>query len=953
MPAPNREPRLQELLDRIRSDESASYKSFSSPTELGQLIQDDLAVLLTERFEAADSGRGSPAPRPLPAPSSDILPAPSIPLLTTKLYVPPARANLVARPRLTARLHAGLRGKLTLLAAPAGFGKTTLLAQACGAPGAELADSPAPRSPQPPSAWVSLDAGDNDPTRFWSYACAALDALMPGVAESALALLQSPQPPPIETLLPGLLNEVSARATDCVLVLDDYHVIEAAAIHDGLTFLLSHVPPTLHLVIASRADPPLPLARLRARGELTELRAAELRFTPEEAASFLTAVMGLPLSPAEVAALETRTEGWIAGLQLAALSMRERHDRAGFIRAFTGSTRFVVDYLADEVFARQPLHIQSFLLQTAILERMCGSLCDAVMLGGAGGTAAHAPHDAAPTDSFSQVLLEELERANVFVVPLDEERRWYRYHHLFGEMLRARLTGGASEAAIVTLHRRASAWYEQQGFVAEAMQHALAAQEWERAARLIKKQGLLLIVSGQVHTVLGWLNALPATVVQLSPTLCQLHALGLLYTNQVAAAEVRLHDAERALPPETPADRMRVVQGGVAMVRGFIRYLAGDLAQAISLMQQALALLPERTASGAAGTVIAIARATTAAYTAMAFQLTGDVSEASERRAADVLAALRALGHLMGTLNAYAYLGYLQVLQGRLRAAAGTYAEVERLVPDQTGLHTLMGGAACNFGLGDLLREWNDLDAAEGHLARGMALVQGGLATETHVMVRGYSALARVQQARGHEDAALATLDAFIQLAQDRKLFPLLIDQAAALRAHVHLMQGNLPAALHWAEASGLSPDDEISFPREAAYLTLARLRIATGQAEDVLPLLDRLLADAEAKARMHSAIEILALQALAYDALADRSRALTALERALALAAPEGYIRTFVDEGAAMRRLLADSGVQLAARGRTGGEPDAARLLAYVERLLAAFPDAGATLEHAGASRT
>jgi len=865
------------------------------------------------------------------APLSTNPPAPAIPLLATKLYMPPARRNLVPRSRLIERLQAGLTGKLTVLAAPAGFGKTTLLSE-------WLAPNHAARAAPLLVAWVSLDAGDNDPTRFWSYVCAALDALLPGVAETALALLQSPQSPPAETLLPSLLNAVSARDAACVLVLDDYHVIDAPAIHAALTFLLEQLPPRLHLVIASRADPPLPLARLRARGELTELRAADLRFTPAEAAIFLTDIMGLPLAPEEVAALEERTEGWIAGLQLAALAMRDRRDHAGFISAFTGSNRFVGEYLADEVFVRQPAHIQTFLLHTAILERMCGPLCDAVMLGDAGGAPATDP--APPGDSFFQVLLEELERANLFVVPLDDARQWYRYHHLFGEMLRARLLSGASTAAIATLHRRASAWYEAQGLIAEAVQHALAAHEWDAAARLIKKHGMLQMQSGQVHTVLGWLHVLPAAVVQLSPTLCLVHAVGLVFTNRFDAAEVRLHDAERALQPDTPADRARRVRGNVAVVRGGIRYFTGDLAQTVSLMQQALALLPELPMSVAAGAGSARARAVAAVGAARAYKLTGDVTEASERQATAAIPPARATGYVTETLHSYTTLASLQVLQGRLRAAAATYAEIERLVPTPDALHSVIGGPAYYFGMGDLRREWNQLEQAEGDLTRGIALVQGGLTTEADAIVRGYLALARVQQARGDGAAALATLEAFMQLARERQFFEMLMGQAAALRARLQLQQGDLAAAIGWADGSGLSPDDDVSFPREATYLTLVRVRIAASQAQVVVPLLHRLLADAQAKARMHSTIEVLTLQALTYDVLNARYRALTTLERALALAEPEGYVRIFVDEGAPMAALLRE-----AAAGRSAP--------AYVERLLAAFEkDERGTMEHEAPSR-
>jgi len=349
--------------------------------------------------------------------------------------------------------------------------------------------------------------------------------------------------------------------------------------------------------------------------------------------------------------------------------------------------------------------------------------------------------------------------------------------------------------------------------------------------------------------------------------------------------------------------------------------------------------LPETTTSAGAGIMSATARSIAAIFMAMAYKLTGDVSEASERRAAAAIAAVRAMGYTMATSTGYTYLAYLQVLQGRLGAAAATYAQVERLVPSPDALQSLTGSPAYYVGIGDLLCEWNDLDAATDSLVHGMALVQGTLATGADTIIRGYRALARVQQARGQEEAALATLEALLQLARERQFFPLLIEQAAALRAHLQLMQGDLPSALRWAEESGLTPDDEISFPCEAAYLTLARVRIAAGQAEAVLPLLDRLLADAEAKARMHSALEILILQALAYQALADRSRAQRVLDRALALAQPEGYIRMFVDEGVPMRLLLATCSGQLAAQGRGAGGAEAARLLAYVETLLAAFP--------------
>ncbi|HEX9370311.1 MAG TPA: LuxR C-terminal-related transcriptional regulator, partial [Roseiflexaceae bacterium] len=865
------------------------------------------------------------------APSSTNRPAPAMALLTTKLYVPPARPNLVARPRLLERVQAGLRGKLTLLAAPAGFGKSTLLCQACGAPGAELGELPARPSRQPPSAWVSLDAGDNDPTRFWNYVCAALDALLPGVAGTVLALLQSAQPPPIETLLPSLLNEVSARATDCVLVLDDYHVIDAAAIHDALAFLLDHLSPTLHLVIASRTDPPLPLSRLRARGELTELRAAELRFTPEEAATFLTQVMDLPLTPEEVVALETRTEGWIAGLQLAALAMRERHDRAGFIRAFTGSNRFVVDYLADEVFARQPPHIQTFLLQTSILDRMCGPLCDALLLGGAGGTTAEAPHDVAPTDSFSQVLLEQLERANVFVVPLDDERRWYRYHHLFGEMLRERLLRGAGQAAIATLHQRASAWYEQSGLIDEAIRHALAAPDLEAAAALVERYATpLWLKRGEMLLVRSWVNQFPDALIAARPRLTLAAGWTLTFSYQPDAVEQLLANADATLSaPDLPAD----VIGELTLLRSFIPHERGDFAETLALAQRALEQLPADKQTW---------RAAAALNSGHAYARRGETAAAIQAlREASTLAA--AEGSHWVALGALEELATLQARQGQLSQSLHTCERAVDLVSGR-GQRPNLGAGMASVGIGEVLCERNDLHGATQALMHGIELLRQ--TTEGGVLVRGYAALARVQQARGDGASALATIGhaeewfAQMQLPGSRYLAWL-----AAERARLWLRQGNLIAAEQWAPAPAAAGGRYLEVVQQ---LTLVRLLLARHQRDPDGPLIEQaaetlaqLRVAAEASGWIGDLIEILALQALTLQALGDDAGALAALEHALRLAEREGYVRIFVDEGTPMRRLLTDSSGQLAAQGRNRGGADAARLLAYVEALLAALPQA------------
>ena len=448
-------------------------------------------------------------------------------VLATKLYVPLPRPKVVFRLRLVARLDEGLYHKLTLISAPAGFGKTTLVSEWVV-------------SAERPVAWLSLDEGDNDLARFLAYLVAALQTVMADMGEGLLAMLRSPQPPSIETMLTALLNEIAATPNHFILVLDDYHILDAQSIDQALTFLLEHLPPQMHMVIATREDPQLPLARLRVQGQLTELRAADLRFTPSEAAEFLNQVMGLNLSAEAIAALETRTEGWIAGLQMAALSMQGRSDTASFIRAFTGSHRFVLDYLVEEVLQRQPEHVRSFLLQTAVLDRLSGSLCDAVT-----------------GREDGRGVLETLERGNLFVIPLDDRRQWYRYHHLFADVLQARLME-EWPGQVSALHRRASVWYEQNGLPSDAIRHALAAEDFERAADLIELAGPMVEESSQTATWLGWVRALPDELIHIRPVLSVWYAYALLGRGELEAAEARLTDAEQCL--ELMAMRTRKTQ---------------------------------------------------------------------------------------------------------------------------------------------------------------------------------------------------------------------------------------------------------------------------------------------------------------------------------------------------------------------------------------------------------
>jgi LuxR family maltose regulon positive regulatory protein len=796
------------------------------------------------------------------------------PLLATKLHVPRPRTHLVPRAHLVERLQRGVECALTLVSAPAGFGKTTLLAQ-------WLVESGMP------TAWLSLEAEDNNPSRFLSYLIAALQTFDAQIGTTALAMLRTPQPLSPEAVLAVLINDITSRgAREFALVLDDYHVITADSIQRGMTFLLEHLPPQLHLILATRIDPPLPLARLRVQGQLTEVRTADLLFSTAEANTFLQEVMGLNLPPEAIATLESRTEGWIVGLQLAALSLQGRTDVSGFLAAFSGSHRYVLDYLSDEVLARQPTQMQQFLLHTCLLERLSGSLCDAVR-----------------EQEGSQAMLEALERANLFVVALDDERRWYRYHHLFAEVLRRHLQQAEPEVVSV-LHRRASTWFEQHALHAEAVQHALAVPDYELAARLIEPIALSATFHGQIDMVLGWLNDLPEALLRTRPFLCVYYARLLIFTNQLETAEARLQEAEQAIQAEQSTEQARIIRGHVLAIRAGIVGFSGDIAHAVSLAHQALNLLPETNVFPRTGAIMT----TTHAYLA-----SGDVTQTTEHEVAASTALLYTSDNLFAIVSSISALARLHFLQGKLRQAAAIYARVVEVVPQPEVLKTIFRSVFYYFGLGDLLREQNALDEAEQHLAQGMALVKETLTVDPFVAVLGYTALARLQQARGNSREAFATLDTLAQVAEQRHFPEHLVVQVRAVRTQLELEQGNLAAAIRWVDSSGLSTEDEeLPYPREGEYLALTRVRIAqvrtdptSPSLQDTLRLLDRLLKEAEAKARLGSVLEILVLRTLALEAQGDRTSALSTLERALVLAAPEGYIRLFVDEGAPMRALL------------------------------------------------
>jgi LuxR family transcriptional regulator, maltose regulon positive regulatory protein len=802
-------------------------------------------------------------------------------IIATKLFVPQPRPQIVLRPRLIERLDEGLHRKLTLISAPAGFGKTTLVSK-------WIADR------ERPVAWLSLDEGDSDPIRFLTYLVAAFRTVAPNVGAGAMGTLQSPQPPPIETVLTSLLNDITAIPDDVTLILDDYHLIDAKPVDHALTFLLEHLPPQLHLVMTSRSDPLLPLARLRGRGQLTELRAADLRFTPSEAAEFLNRVMGLNLSNENIAALESRTEGWIAGLQLAALSMQGRENVQGFVRAFAGDNRYIVDYLVEEVLGRQPEQVRSFLLRTSILDRLSGPLCDAVT-GEDGG----------------QALLETLERGNLFVVPLDDKRHWYRYHHLFAVVLRVRASDEHPEQVPIW-HRRASEWYEHNGWPADAIRHALAAEDFGRAAGLVEMSGRGMLTSRQADTFLGWLKALPDELVRTRPVLGVYYALVLL-SDDLEAAEARLRDAEQLLNmaaqiedrPGAPSVEMVVVDeegfrslpGIIAIVRSYLAGARGDEPGVVQYARRALDLLPEGDHfwRGAAASLLGLA------------SWSGGDLEAAYRSFAEGADSLRMSGDRNQEISGAYVLANIRMAQGRLREATRIYEQALKLAAGQGEPMTPLA-VDLYVGLSELCYERNDLEAALSYLRRSTEMGEHGGLPENRY--RWYVAMARIEEAQHNLDRALDLLDEaerrYIR-SPDPNVRPI-----AALKARVWIRQGRLAEALGWAHERGLSIEDDLSYLREFEHITLARVLIARYTSDRVdsaiheaMSLLERLLQAADEGGRMGSVIEILVLQALAYEAQSNDALALAPLSRALVLAEPEGYVRIFVDEGTSVAVLL------------------------------------------------
>ncbi|HUT20784.1 MAG TPA: LuxR C-terminal-related transcriptional regulator [Anaerolineae bacterium] len=850
----------------------------------------------------------------------------AIPLLKTKLYVPPVRPGLVSRPRLVERLNEGLRlgRKLALISAPAGFGKTTLLSEWIAGCTEDLR-----------IAWVSLDKGDNDLAQFLAYLVAAIQSSDPELGEGAWAMMQSPQPPAAETALTSLINDLAERPgpgkrmTSIVLVLDDCHEITADPIHDALVFLLDHLPPQMHVVMASRVDPPWPLARLRARREMTELRAGDLRFTSEETARFLNDAMGLGLSAEDMAALDRRTEGWIAGLQMAALSMRGRKDVESFIQAFSGSHRFILDYLMEEVLDAQSHTIQAFLLKTSILDRLTAPLCDVVMGWDVQTTRSE--------EQSSHTILTRLERANLFLVPLDDERRWYRYHRLFADLLRTRLEQ-TYPAEVTALHQRASGWCERAELIEEAVHYALAGQDLARVADLAEQAALQMLVLGKASILPEWLDALPAEMIQARPRLCVYHA----WTQYWAGREVPeafLRCAEQALDTvpslgdqgewvdAPPSAEQQLLAGHIAAVRAFHALAKRDIPRTLELAEVARQILPQRD----------YMRTLASIPLALSHMSRGEDIAVTERIYAEASAAAYESGHPFLAVTLYCYLGATQETRGRLHDAYKTYSKALEVARGPSGQDIPPAGFPY-IGLGGLALEWYDLETAKTRIGRGIELCtrwgQAAVLLDAHIV------LAALQQTLRDWPGVQETLQKAEQLALGLGQDPTKAQWRNDGRVRLWLAQGDLPSAVRWARTSALSADDTPSYVHRLHHIALARVLVAQGREDpsgpclqDALKLLAKLQTAAERAGWTSEAIRIRILQALAYDGRGDVEGALGALSGVLALAEPGGYVRTFVSEGAPIYALLKEA----AARGIAP---------AYVARLLAAFETDTESLE-------
>ena len=828
-------------------------------------------------------------------------------LIRTKLRLPFTRPELVPRPRLQEQIAQGLRGPLTLITAPTGFGKTTLIASCIA--GCEL-----------PVAWLSLDKNDNQAGRFLKYLVAALHGLDHRIGSDAAQLMAGMQQAPSEVVLTSLINDLDATTGEMVLVLDDYQFISSQAVHEKVAFLLEHCPKTFHLVIATRSDPPLPLTRLRARGQTVELRAADLCFTEPEAAQFLNDVMGLHLDAGSVAALEERTEGWIAGLQMAALSMRNHKDVPRFIEGFSGTNRYILDYLLEEVLASQSLEIQHFLLHTSILERLTAPLCDAVLADDKESTREGDDRSTLSESllvSQSASVLTYLERANLFLVPLDDERIWYRYHHLFADLLRAQLQKALGAQGVAQLHVRAAEWHGQNGSILEAIDHASMASDDERVERFIEQNYMELVSRGEPSGIRFWISKLDKELVYSRPRLCIYEAYSHSWFGELDEADRLLKEAEKHIPSEISDPDARSMQAHLAYVKSRVTAMRGDIHRAIEFCLAARETVP------ASNLALQLDILITLGYE---YFLLGDYANASPILDEMIRSGITT-GAVMNTVAASCVMARLYAVQGLLRKSYDTCQMAAQLIPEASEQH-LGAGALAKVGIADVLCEWNDLDAALVHMKQGLALMPWW--DKADDLVLAYITLARIHLAQANKSDATEAVENAIQLIQTRGVFSEARRAAEIARVKLWLAQGDFQAANRWVASQEERSDsgDRFGLENELTHITRVRVLIAQNKPDKAIGLLSHLEETARSAGRMGRVIEILLLRSLAMREIGDSKHAILALTKCLTLAEPGGYVRIFLDEGQPMQMLLA----QWLARASVGALQD------YAIRLLSQF---------------
>lgn len=804
-----------------------------------------------------------------------------VPLLKTKLYIPNPKPNAVRRSRLVERLDNGLKDKLTLISTPAGYGKTTLLSEWIASQGQ-------------PVAWLSLDAGDNDPTRFWSYIIAAIQTFEPAFGITALNSIQSSQPPPIETTISSLINEILDFSSPFTLILDDYHLIEARSIHSTLTFTLDHMPPQMHLILATRSDPPLPISTLRGCGKLNELRTADLRFTQKETEAFMNCIMGLNLSNQEVVILNRRTEGWIVGLQLAALSMRDHLDKHTFILNMAGDNRYIADYLMGEVLQGQSPKVQDFLLKTSILYYLNGAICHAVT----------------GLDNCHQILLE-LEQDNLFIEPLDRNRQWFRYHHLFRDLLRVRLAQSCPDQ-IPVLHHRASHWYDVNDLPREAIEHAFAIDDFERATALIEESVIDLVSHSEIETVVAWLDKIPDEYIPSHPWLSVARAWTLVSAGQPADAEEQLKVAE--MDTSQSQDRQRI-SGHIATIRSVIAALNGDQLRVLSFSQVALKNLPHKDY---------MARGLASIMLGLALRWSGELPGAIEAYTKAEEIGRKANDSFVSVF-ASCYKGYALILSGELHRADTTLREAigyAEKSASRGGWKPPISGLAYSFLAGVLL-EWNQLEDAITYARTGLDLCEKW--GHAHAVIDSHFFYTNILIAHQDFVEAREAIQRVKELASaNPAVFGL---DVAMLEIEMNLAQGDIHQAAQRINDLGLEPGDKITFQTLQYYIPLAKILWLKGESEEAIHLLERLLLIAKKSTAMGRVIEILLLQALIVYQSGSSTQAITLVEQAVRLAKPEGYIWTFIRLGLPMRELLLASVMQ-------GSSPT------YVGKLLASIED-------------